>query len=96
MFGVKKSSLSLPFYKSGDVVKDINAIKQHVAWIEFSPHGEIITANPLRFRASITASSAARSTANPPATSPFGKLWRLANRLPAFLSASINNISAST
>ncbi|KGT87546.1 methyl-accepting chemotaxis protein [Enterobacter cancerogenus] len=47
MFGVKKSSLSLPFYKSGDVLKDINAIKQHVAWIEFSPSGEILSANPL-------------------------------------------------
>ncbi|MBS0881867.1 PAS domain-containing methyl-accepting chemotaxis protein [Pantoea sp. JGM49] len=46
MFGVKKSSLSLPFYKSGDVLKDINAIKQHVAWIEFSPSGEILSANP--------------------------------------------------
>lgn len=45
MFGVKKSSLSLPFYKSGDVIKDINAIKQHVAWIEFSPSGEILSAN---------------------------------------------------
>ncbi|ORM71643.1 methyl-accepting chemotaxis protein [Pantoea rwandensis] len=45
MFGVKKSSLSLPFYKSGDVIKDINAIKQHVAWIEFSPAGEILSAN---------------------------------------------------
>lgn len=47
MFGVKKSSLSLPFYKSGDVLKDINAIKQHVAWIEFTPSGEILSANPL-------------------------------------------------
>ncbi len=47
MFGVKKSSLTLPFLKSGDVLKDINAIKQHVAWIEFSPNGEILTANPL-------------------------------------------------
>ncbi|WP_345830013.1 PAS domain-containing methyl-accepting chemotaxis protein (plasmid) [Pantoea sp. BRR-3P] len=47
MFGVKKSSLTLPFSKSGDVLKDINAIKQHVAWIEFSPNGEILTANPL-------------------------------------------------
>ncbi|MBK0122355.1 PAS domain-containing methyl-accepting chemotaxis protein [Pantoea sp. S61] len=46
MFGVKKSSLSLPFYKSGDVLKDINAIKLHVAWIEFSPSGEILSANP--------------------------------------------------
>ncbi|WP_058973418.1 methyl-accepting chemotaxis protein [Type-D symbiont of Plautia stali] len=45
MFGVKKSSLSLPFYKSGDFIKDINAIKQHVAWIEFSPAGEILSAN---------------------------------------------------
>ncbi|MGK3112735.1 methyl-accepting chemotaxis protein [Candidatus Pantoea formicae] len=45
MFGVKKSSLSLPFYKSGDVIKDINAIKHHVAWIEFSPAGEILSAN---------------------------------------------------
>ena len=45
MFGVKKSSLSLPFYKSGDVIKDINAIKQHVAWIEFTPGGEILSAN---------------------------------------------------
>jgi len=45
MFGVKKSSLSLPFYKSGDVIKDINAIKHHVAWIEFTPAGEILSAN---------------------------------------------------
>ncbi|WP_343550366.1 PAS domain-containing methyl-accepting chemotaxis protein [Pantoea sp.] len=47
MFGVKKSSLSLSFHKNGDVAKDINAIKQHVAWIEFSPSGEILTANSL-------------------------------------------------
>lgn len=47
MFGVKKSGLSLSFHKNGDVVKDINAIKQHVAWIEFSPNGEILTANHL-------------------------------------------------
>ena len=46
MFGVKKSSFSLPLSKSGDVVKDINAIKQHVAWIEFTPSGEILSANP--------------------------------------------------
>ena len=46
MFGVKKSSFSLPLNKSGDVVKDINAIKQHVAWIEFTPSGEILSANP--------------------------------------------------
>ncbi len=46
MFGVKKSSFSLPLSKSGDVVKDINAIKQHVAWIEFTPGGEILSANP--------------------------------------------------
>ena len=45
MFGVKKSSLSLPFAKSGDIAKDIEAIKQHVAWIEFSPAGEILSAN---------------------------------------------------
>lgn len=47
MFGVKKSSLSFSFHKNGDVAKDINAIKQHVAWIEFSPNGEILTANHL-------------------------------------------------
>ncbi|BAN95286.1 methyl-accepting chemotaxis sensory transducer [Plautia stali symbiont] len=45
MFGGKKSSLSLPFAKSGDIAKDIEAIKQHVAWIEFSPAGEILSAN---------------------------------------------------
>lgn len=47
MFGVKKSSLSLPLSKSSSQVKDINAIKQHVAWIEFLPDGEILSANQL-------------------------------------------------
>lgn len=45
MFGVKKSSLSLPLSKGSSIVKDINAIKQHVAWIEFLPDGEILSAN---------------------------------------------------
>ncbi|WP_312042371.1 PAS domain-containing protein, partial [Erwinia sp.] len=45
MFGVKKPSLSLPSSKGNAVVRDINAIKQHVAWIEFTPEGEILTAN---------------------------------------------------
>jgi methyl-accepting chemotaxis protein len=44
MFGVKKSSISLPLSKHG-IAKDINAIKQHVAWIEFLPDGEILSAN---------------------------------------------------
>ncbi|QDY43971.1 methyl-accepting chemotaxis protein [Candidatus Pantoea soli] len=47
MFGVKKSSHFLPFTKTADPAKDIHAIKQHVAWIEFSPGGEILSANPL-------------------------------------------------
>ncbi|QGY32090.1 methyl-accepting chemotaxis protein [Pantoea cypripedii] len=46
MFGVKKLSLALHFSKDGNIVKDINAIKQHVAWIEFLPDGEILSANP--------------------------------------------------
>ena len=45
MFGVKKSSFSLPSSKNSSMVNDINAIKQHVAWIEFLPDGEIISAN---------------------------------------------------
>ncbi|MBV4366754.1 methyl-accepting chemotaxis protein [Erwinia sp. BNK-24-b] len=45
MFGVKKSNLSLPLSKGNGIVKDINAIKQHVAWIEFLPDGEILSAN---------------------------------------------------
>lgn len=45
MFGVKKSSISLPLSKSNSIAKDINAIKQHVAWIEFLPDGEILSAN---------------------------------------------------
>lgn len=45
MFGVKKSSFSLSLSKGSAVVKDINAIKQHVAWIEFLPDGEILSAN---------------------------------------------------
>lgn len=45
MFGVKKSSLSLALSKGNALVKDINAIKQHVAWIEFLPDGEILSAN---------------------------------------------------
>lgn len=45
MFGVKKSGLSLPLSKGGSIAKDIDAIKQHVAWIEFLPDGEILSAN---------------------------------------------------
>ncbi|MBP2155855.1 methyl-accepting chemotaxis protein [Erwinia rhapontici] len=45
MFGMKKSSFSLPSSKSNGITRDINAIKQHVAWIEFSPDGEILNAN---------------------------------------------------
>lgn len=45
MFGVNKSSFSLPLSKSSSLVKDISAIKQHVAWIEFLPDGEILSAN---------------------------------------------------
>jgi len=45
MFGVKKSNISLPLSRNNALVKDINAIKQHVAWIEFLPDGEIISAN---------------------------------------------------
>ncbi len=45
MFGVKKSSISLPLSRSNALLRDINAIKQHVAWIEFLPNGEIISAN---------------------------------------------------
>ncbi|MEM6049934.1 PAS domain-containing methyl-accepting chemotaxis protein [Erwinia sp. P7711] len=45
MFGVKKSGISLPLSKGNGIVKDINAIKQHVAWIEFLPDGEILSAN---------------------------------------------------
>lgn len=45
MFGVKKSSLPLALSKGNGLVKDINAIKQHVAWIEFLPDGEILSAN---------------------------------------------------
>ena len=45
MFGVKKSSISLPLSRNSALVKDINAIKKHVAWIEFLPDGEIISAN---------------------------------------------------
>mgnify|MGYP000868094727 CR=1 FL=1 len=45
MFGVKKTNFSLPLSKGSSVVKDIDAIKQHVAWIEFLPSGEILSAN---------------------------------------------------
>ncbi|WP_428946298.1 methyl-accepting chemotaxis protein [Pantoea sp. FN060301] len=45
MFGVKKSGLSLPLSRGSSIVKDIGAIKQHVAWIEFLPDGEILSAN---------------------------------------------------
>ncbi|MCE0491262.1 PAS domain-containing methyl-accepting chemotaxis protein [Pantoea sp. Mb-10] len=46
MFGVKTANLPLPFSKGGNVLRDVNAIKQHVAWIEFTPNGDILTANP--------------------------------------------------
>lgn len=46
MFGMKKSSFSLPSSKSNGITRDINAIKQHVAWIEFSPDGEILNTVP--------------------------------------------------
>jgi len=45
MFGVKKSVFSLPSSKSNSIARDIDAIKQHVAWIEFLPDGEILSAN---------------------------------------------------
>lgn len=45
MFGVKKTSISLPLSRNKALVRDINAIRQHVAWIEFLPDGEIISAN---------------------------------------------------
>lgn len=45
MFGVKKPSLSLSLSKGHGIARDINAIKQHVAWIEFLPDGEILSAN---------------------------------------------------
>lgn len=47
MFGVKTSRLALPFSHSASVHRDINAIRQHVAWIEFTPEGEIVDANAL-------------------------------------------------
>ncbi|ERK09499.1 Methyl-accepting chemotaxis protein [Pantoea sp. AS-PWVM4] len=45
MFGVKKSGSFLHFSRDGGIAKDIEAIKQHVAWIEFLPDGEILSAN---------------------------------------------------
>ncbi|WP_065647416.1 methyl-accepting chemotaxis protein [Pantoea eucrina] len=47
MFGVNTSRLTLPFSHSAGVHRDINAIRQHVAWIEFTPDGEIVDANAL-------------------------------------------------
>ena len=85
----EKSSLSLPFAKSGDIA-DIEAIKQHVAWIEFSPAGEILSANAQflqvtgyqlhEIQDSITGFSAALLTASHPTITPSGKRWPPANR----------------
>lgn len=104
MFGVKKSSFSLPSSKNSSMVNDINAIKQHVAWIEFLPDGEIISANQqfldlvgyhsATFRASITVFFAALITPARRFTVTSGTRWPLANRSPAFLSASVSSISA--
>lgn len=45
MFGVKNSRARLTLSRKNALIKDINAVREHVAWIEFFPNGEIINAN---------------------------------------------------
>lgn len=47
MFGSQRSELTLPFARNLYTKHTLDAIRQHIAWIEFTPDGEIVDANAL-------------------------------------------------